>query len=266
MRILERDGRVPGMPLKPVGGLSACATGDLTAAMELAKGGGWQPAHAADKHGNSALMWAAGGGHVNIVRWLLEERGVAVDTSNKDGRTALMWACKNGHYEVVRYLCEEGNADVTLRMKDDSSAFDWAVLGGDEPTMELLAAHPKVDINALNKFGCASVQWAAAAGNVATCRWLLSKGIDLGHVNTARHGAIVKAAWKGHKPCLEFLLHDEEGPKLTWQLAMRDLEGRTVAELVRLNGQEETAEWLEPLIEEADRHVAHGEQKIHLGI
>ena len=42
--------------------------------------------------------------------------------------------------------------------------------------------------------------------------------------------------------------------------------GRTVAELVRLNGQEETAEWLEPLIEEADRHVAHGEQKIHLGI
>ena len=159
---------------------------------------------------------------------------------------------KNCHRHVVAYLLNEGSADVTVRMKDDSNAFDWAVLGGDETTMELLAAHPKVDIQALNKFGCAAVQWAAAAGNVATCKWLLGKGIDLSHVNTARHGAIVKAAWKGHDDCLEWLLHDEEGPKLTWQLQMRDLDGRTVAELAAMNGQQRTAEWLRGLIEDGE--------------
>ena len=238
------------MPLRPIGGLSACAVGDVQAAKELVSSGGWQPAHAVDKHGNSALMWAAGGGHESVVRWLLEDCGVAADRCNKDGRTALMWACKNGHCETVRYLVEDGGADVTLRMKDDSSAFDWAVLGGDMRTMEYLAAHPKIDIHALNKFGCAAVQWAAAAGNVCTCQWLLSKGIDFSHVNTARHGAIVKAAWKGHMTALEWLLLSEDGPRLTAQLEMPDLDGRSVAELARMNGQHDTAEWLQRLIDE----------------
>jgi HAD superfamily phosphatase (TIGR01681 family) len=256
LKIIERDSRVPTMPLRPIGGLSACAAGDLPTLQRLAASAGWQPAFAADKHGNTALMWAAGSGHLEVVRWLLESMGVAVDSANKDGRTALMWSCKNCHREVVRYLLAEGSADVTLRMKDDSNAFDWAVLGGDEPTMEMLAAHPKVDIAALNKFGCAAVQWAAAAGNVSTCRWLQAKGIDLSHVNTARHGAIVKAAWKGHVACLRWLLHDPDGPKLTWQLQMRDLDGRTVAELARMNGQHRTADWLQPLIVAEDEKGA----------
>lgn len=109
-------------------------------------------------------MWGAGGGHLPIVRWLLEDMGVAVDAANKDGRTALQWACKSGRSEVVRYLLDEAGADPSLRMKDDSTAFDWAVLSGDLQTMELVAAHPRVDIHALNKFGCAAVQCAALVG------------------------------------------------------------------------------------------------------
>lgn len=77
----------------------------------------------------------------------------------------------------------------------------------------------------------------------------MSRGISLAHVNTARHGAIVKAAWKGHMEALRWLLFDEAGPQLTDQLAMRDLEGRTVAELVRLNGQHDVADWLQQFIE-----------------
>lgn len=123
--------------------------------------------------------------------------------------------------------------------------------------MELLAAHPAVDIHALNKFGCTAAQWAAAAGNIDTCKWLLSRGIELGHVNSARHGAVVKAAWKGHAEMLAWLLLDEEGPQLTSQLAMRDLEGRTVAELARMNGQREVAAWLEPLIQKEESTGAH---------
>ena len=249
VRIIERDGRDPKMPLRPVGGLSACAAGDLESARQLVETIGWDAAHAADKHGNSALMWAAGGGHTPVVQWLLHERRVPVDACNKDGRSAIMWACKNGHYATVRYLIDDANADVTLRMKDDSTTFDWAVLGGDVPTMELLASHPKVDIRALNKFGCAAVQWAAAAGNVSTCRWLLAKGIDFTHINTARHGAIVKAAWKGHRDALEWLLFAADGPQLTEQLDLLDCDGRTVAQLCRTNAQHTTADWLQSLIE-----------------
>ena len=92
------------------------------------------------------------------------------------------------------------------------------------------------------------MQWAAAAGQVETLRWLQSRGLELGHVNAANHGAIVKAAWKGHRDALEWLLHADDGPRLTSQLLMPDLEGRTVDELVRLNGQEAVANWLQGLI------------------
>ena len=157
------------------------------------------------------------------------------------GRTALMWACKYGRLDAARYLLHDAGADAMARMRDGSTAFDWAVFGGHRPTMELVADHPSVDLTALNRFGCAAVQWAAAAGNVTTLRWLQEKGLSLAHVNAARHGAIVKAAWKGHSDALEWLLHADDGPRLVEQLGMRDLEGRTVAELVRLNGQHEVA-------------------------
>ena len=180
-----------------------------------------------------------------------------VGQANKDGRTALMWACKNGEVQVVTELIHQYAADVSARMKDDSTAFDWAVLGGHIPTMELLAAHPDVDIRALNKFGCAAVQWAAASGNVGTCRWLHSKGIDFSHINHAGHGAVVKAAWKGHDDALRWLLTDPEGPALTAQLHTLDLDSLSAAQLARNNGNESTADWLEGLARE-DLHQKNG--------
>ena len=125
VRIIERDCRCPTQPLRAVGGLSACAAGDLDTARRLASEG-WAATHAVDKHGNTALQWAAGGGHLAVMRWLLGEVGADVNASNKDGRTALMWACKSGRARAVSLLLDEAHADASLRMKDDSTAFDWA--------------------------------------------------------------------------------------------------------------------------------------------
>ena len=86
-----------------------------------------------------------------------------------------------------------------------------------------MATHPHVDVGALNRFGCAAVQWAAAAGNVSTLRWLQSKGLSLAHVNDANHGAVVKAAWKGHREALEWLLLNPEGPRLLWPVSYTHL-------------------------------------------
>ncbi|CAK0838293.1 unnamed protein product, partial [Prorocentrum cordatum] len=254
LRILERDGRNPSGALSALGGISACAEGRLEEAQQLAARG-WHPAYAVDKHRNTALMWASGCGHLPVARWLLEEVGVGVDVGNKDGRTALMWACKNRQFDSAEYLLYQAGADVSIRMKDDSSAFDWAVLGGDLPTMELLASHPGVDIKALNKFGCAAVQWAAASGNIETCRWLHSKGLDFAHLNQARHGAVNKAAWKGHQDLLHWLLVDPGGPLLIPQLLMPDLDGRSVAELARMGGHAQVANWLEELAAHARRQL-----------
>ena len=51
---------------------------------------------------------------------------------------------------------------------------------------------------------------------------------------------------------VRWLLHAEDGPRLTAQLALRDHQGRSVAELAALNGMEATAAWLAPLVAEAE--------------
>ena len=68
------------------------------------------------------MMWAASGGHLEILTWLVEECGCDVDARNKVGRTALMFAAKYAHHECLRWLVCNAKADPSLRAEDDSGA------------------------------------------------------------------------------------------------------------------------------------------------
>jgi ankyrin repeat protein len=133
-------------------------------------------------------MWAAGGDHLDVVKWLLGETHASSanphgthespsavlnppmdpNVGNKEGRTALMWACKTAAERTVAYLLSLRTVDPTLTMKSGSGAFDWAVFGGAIPVMELVAASPRVDITAKNLAGCSAIMWASSAGCVPT--------------------------------------------------------------------------------------------------
>jgi ankyrin repeat protein len=63
--------------------------------------------NAVDRKLSTALHWAAGNGHLEVVAFLLPLLSKGdVDRRNKQGRTALMHAAKNGHLPVVRLLVE----------------------------------------------------------------------------------------------------------------------------------------------------------------
>ena len=70
---------------------------------------GYEPSTVFDAKGATPLMWAAGGGHLEITRYLIEDCHCDPCQSQRGkrsfaGRTALHWAARNGHVEVVRYL------------------------------------------------------------------------------------------------------------------------------------------------------------------
>jgi hypothetical protein len=95
-------------------------------------------------------------------------------------------------------------------------------------------------------YACALVlaDCECARRQVVTCRWLYDKGIDFTIVNEAGHTSVHKAAWKGHEECLQWMIEDEMGPKLGFQLHMRAADGRTPEEKARVNGHTATANWL----------------------
>ena len=57
-------------------GLQAARDGDLATIERLVRTESWDAASDRDRHGSSALMWAAGGGHLATCKYLVDELGV----------------------------------------------------------------------------------------------------------------------------------------------------------------------------------------------
>ena len=61
---------------------------------------------AQDEEGHTLLMFAAAGGHTDVIHYLLGK--VNKDVQSEDGFTALAWAVFNGHLEATQVLVESG--------------------------------------------------------------------------------------------------------------------------------------------------------------
>jgi ankyrin repeat protein len=211
---------------------------------------------AVDRHGLSALQWAAGGGHLAAVEVLLQcmdrhsdttsaNGGVPaaagmtdVDRPSKDGRTALMWACRNGHIDVAQRLVTAG-ADPERRSKKGVGCLHWAVWGRCQQMAAWLLAPPlSLDLQAESCAGCNCAVWAAASGGLEIAQWLHQQGADFAKLNHWGHGVVNKAAWRGHRELLGWML--DTLPEVREQLWLQDYAGLVPIELARQAGHMET--------------------------
>ena len=77
-----------------------------------------------DHHGNQAIHWAAGAGHLDVCRYLVALRVDPAEASERhQRRRPLHWAARNGHAEVCRWLLEE-NGEVDA----ETSGGDTAIM------------------------------------------------------------------------------------------------------------------------------------------
>jgi ankyrin repeat protein len=87
----------------------------------------------AQRFGMTALHWAAYGGKLGCVQALLKA-GASMSITDANGRNALHHACRKDHDEVVRYLVSEAKMDVnSLSESSDTplhKAGNWTALVG----------------------------------------------------------------------------------------------------------------------------------------
>ena len=98
-----------------------------------------------DKHGRTPLFLACSGGNSETARFLLQtmrkRKQNSIRTASTDGRTILSKAAGRGHVEVVKMLLEEIDATSTVNIQETAqmrTALHWAAYNGRTEVVDVL--------------------------------------------------------------------------------------------------------------------------------
>ncbi|RHZ47795.1 ankyrin repeat domain-containing protein [Aspergillus thermomutatus] len=97
-------------------------------------------------NGDTAMHFAALGGHAAIVEYFLEA-GVEADVVNNAGDTPLLWAAGGGHADVVRVLLMAGEVNVNFRDRLKRAPLIWAAARGYDNVVKELLQREEIDVN-----------------------------------------------------------------------------------------------------------------------
>ncbi|GMF46459.1 unnamed protein product [Phytophthora fragariaefolia] len=175
-----------------------------------------------DFSGATALMAAAGGGHLDVVRYLVKDCGADVDVKKSNGGTALVRAAERGHLDVVQFLVKDGDADVNVKDKDGGTALLRAAAGGNPAVVRFLVSDCDTVANGIDRNGCTALMMAAAAGNRDVVRFIVKacdadvnmkgqflikhSGADVNMKNNDGDTMLTSAARKGYLDVVRILI------------------------------------------------------------
>lgn len=147
----------------------------------------------------TALMQAAEGGHIDVVKYLIQSEA-AVDVRDTKGSTPLSLAATYNRVDVVQYLVTECAAE-------DHEAFVVAAAKGYLDVVKILA--PQYDINGVGDDGETAVIRAAASGHTETVRFLVTEcGANVNDSGISGRCPLHVAAMGGHIETARLLAKD----------------------------------------------------------
>lgn len=161
-----------------------------------------------DHVGNSALMAAVHENHFGIVRLLSDHPQFPelLELPDSSGFTPLLQAAGMGHVDLVRFLMEAG-ADVTKVEALGNSALLLAIRNNHEAILPILADHPQFLelIDLPDRDGVTPLMFACYAGRDGTVQLLLDGGAEISRVTQNGASALMVAAYSDHASTVQIL-------------------------------------------------------------
>jgi Ankyrin repeats (3 copies) len=185
----------------------------------------WELLDTRDRHLSCAEHWAAGGGHLECLRYLLKlrhdcrlshqediplENGSKRSKRRRDGKTCLHYAARNGHLNCVTFLIEQLHHSVDDRSGDGTTPFHMACFGGHFETAKCLIENG-ANALATNDWGCGAAHWIGMTRSKSECdvrllcRLLQAHGVCFTTPQKQGHTPLHKAAQKLNHHVIEFM-------------------------------------------------------------
>ncbi|THV52588.1 hypothetical protein BGAL_0075g00340 [Botrytis galanthina] len=159
-----------------------------------------------DTSGRTILAFAAGKGHEDIVKLLLNK----IHPDVRDGKTgcrALSLAAKNGHEAIVKLLLVTGQVDADLKDCWQQTPLSQAAQKGHEAVVKLLLATDQVEVNSKDEEDRTPLFWATRKGHENIVKLLLATGqVDADSKDYFKKTPLLKAAGNGHENIVKLLL------------------------------------------------------------
>lgn len=134
---------------------------------------------------DAALLYAAGQGHLDIVKYLVEQGSNIPPYS-------LIESAAGGHFEVVKYLIEKGS-------KPTGMALTRAILFGHTEIVKYLIENG-AEIHSENDY---AIRWAAKNGELELVKFLIEKGAN---IHAENDYALLWAVEGGHFDIVQLLV------------------------------------------------------------
>ncbi|XP_071104740.1 ankyrin-3-like [Haliotis cracherodii] len=130
-----------------------------------------------DSDGNNILHIACRGENVEIVKYVLTQNMVDINSKGVDGMTPVLVAAYWGYRAVFEYLVEKG-ADTSVVDADGNNILHIACRGENVEIVKYVLTQNMVDINSKGVDGMTPVLVAAYWGYRAVFEYLVEKGAD----------------------------------------------------------------------------------------
>ncbi|XP_067660339.1 ankyrin repeat domain-containing protein 50-like [Haliotis asinina] len=128
--------------------------------------------------GGNILHLACEGGHLEVVKYIVSQNKVDINSRGWKKRTPVMEAATNGHKNVVEFLVEHGG-DLSLVYYGGGNILHLACEGGHLEVVKYIVSQNKVDINSRGWKKRTPVMEAAKNGHKKVVEFLVSKGADV---------------------------------------------------------------------------------------
>ena len=158
-----------------------------------------------DWNDQTALIAAAGHGHLQMVQLLLDGHNADVNLSDKDEITAAMEAAIGGHLDVLTVLAAAG-ADTDAAATSGVTPLWLAASEGHGQVLAFLLEEATANASPVRSDGVTPLMVAATEGHKACVKLLLDSGVDVNAKDNDQLTALVSASEKGHDEIVQLLV------------------------------------------------------------